>query len=263
MKPAFGQRVRRRCVPGPGVHGLHGVACMMHEASMRDLSYSHVIFDCDGVLVDSETLSAGVLMAMMRAEGFPISQETFRSDFLGRSFAAAAARAAERFGKPLPDDFEARYRSILLDRLKADLRPMPDVVLLLKGMSAPFCLATSSSPQRLAVSLAAAGLDGFFAGRCFTASEVKAGKPAPDLFLHAARSMGAEPSRCLVVEDSELGVRAGLAAGMAVCHFSGGAHVQAGYRLPEGLQPHFAATSMRELGLMFHKFGLSSGPISP
>ena len=140
---------------------------------------------------------------------------------------------------------------------------MPDVIPLLESMSSPFCLATSSSPQRLAVTLAATGLERFFAGRAFTASEVKQGKPAPDLFLHAAQRMGVEPSRCLVIEDSELGVRAGLAAGMTVCHFAGGAHVQAGYRLPEDLAPHHRAATMRELARMFRKFGLSSGPISP
>lgn len=230
---------------------------------MPDVPPTHVIFDCDGVLVDSETLSAGILMSMMKAEGFSISEESFRSDFLGRSFAAAAARAAERFGRPLPADFEARYRGVLLERIKAELKPMPDVVPLLESMSAPFCLATSSSPQRLAVTLAAAGLARYFQGSAFTASEVRHGKPAPDLFLHAAERMGAEPSRCLVIEDSELGVRAGLAAGMAVCHFAGGAHVRAGYRLPEGLTPHYTASGMRELSELFRKFGLSSASVSP
>jgi HAD superfamily hydrolase (TIGR01509 family) len=230
---------------------------------MGETAFALVIFDCDGVLVDSETLSAGILMSMMQAEGFPISEESFRSDFLGRSFAAAAARAADRFGRPLPDDFEGRYRSRLLERLRTDLKPMPDVLPLLGAVSVPFCLATSSSPQRLAVTLAATGLERFFLGRAFTASEVKHGKPAPDLFLHAARRMGVEPSRCLVIEDSELGVNAGLAAGMTVCHFAGGAHVLAGYRLPPEVAPHHVVSSMRELGRLFGKFGLSSGAISP
>jgi HAD superfamily hydrolase (TIGR01509 family) len=217
-----------------------------------------VIFDCDGVLVDSEMLSAGVLMAMMTAEGLPITEHMFRSDFLGRSFAAAAARTEQRFGRPLPADFEARFRSNLLSRMAADLQPMPEVVPLLEAMNAPFCLATGSSPQRLSVSLAATGLTRYFEGRCFTASEVRLGKPAPDLFLHAAQRMGEEPSRCLVVEDSEMGVRAGLAAGMTVWHFAGGAHVKAGYRLPEEVVPHHVVGSMRELAAALRKLGLSS-----
>lgn len=222
-----------------------------------------VIFDCDGVLVDSEMLSAGILMSMMAAEGLHISEDIFRSDFLGRSFAAAAARSAERFGRALPDGFEVRYRNLLLSRMAAELKPMRGVVPLLEAMTAPFCLATSSSPQRLAVSLAATGLARFFEGRCFTASDVRRGKPAPDLFLHAAQRMGAEPSRCLVVEDSEMGVRAGIAAGMTVWHFAGGAHVRAGYCLPEGVQPHHTVASMDDLAAAFRKFGLSSGAISP
>ena len=111
-----------------------------------------VIFDCDGVLVDSEMLSAGVLMGMMTDEGFPLSEEAFRSDFLGRSFAAAALRARERFGRPLPDDFESRYRDRLFATLEAELKPMPGVVHVLAGLQVPFCLATSSSPRRLALS---------------------------------------------------------------------------------------------------------------
>jgi HAD superfamily hydrolase (TIGR01509 family) len=230
---------------------------------MTAATHALVIFDCDGVLVDSEMLSAGVLMSMMKAEGLPISEDIFRSDFLGRSFAAAAARAAQRFGRPLPDGFETRYRNLLLARMAAGLKPMPGVVPLLESVTSAFCLATSSSPQRLAVSLAATGLARFFEGRCFTASDVSLGKPAPDLFLHAAQRMGVEPSRCLVIEDSEMGIRAGLAAGMTVWHFAGGAHVKAGYCLPEGLEPHYAVGSMQELDAMLRKFGLSSSAISP
>lgn len=222
-----------------------------------------VIFDCDGVLVDSEMLSAGVLMGLMAEEGYPLSEEAFRADFLGRSFAAAALRARERFGRPLPEDFESRYRDRLFARLEAELKPMAGVAAVLAAMRAPFCLATSSSPRRLALSLAATGLAGFFEGRCFTASEVQRGKPAPDLFLHAAARMGVAPARCLVIEDSELGVRAGLAAGMEVWHFTGGCHVQAGYRLPDGVTPQRRVGGMPELAAAFHQLGLSSLPLSP
>lgn len=217
-----------------------------------------VIFDCDGVLVDSELLSAGVLMGMMAEEGFPLTEEAFRSDFLGRSFSAAALRAKERFGRALPEDFEGRYRDRLFARLEADLRPMDGVAEVLAALTVPFCLATSSSPRRLALSLRAAGLAPFFEGRCFTASEVPRGKPAPDLFLHAAARLGVAPAQCLVIEDSELGVRAGLAAGMAVWHFTGGCHVRAGYRLPEGLTPRRSVADMPALRAAFRELGLSS-----
>lgn len=222
-----------------------------------------VIFDCDGVLVDSEMLSAGVLMACMAEEGFALSEDAFRSDFLGRSFAAAAARAHERFGRPLPDEFEGRYRDRLFAALEAELQPMAGVGAVLAAMRVPFCLATSSSPRRLALTLKAAGLAAFFAGRSFTASEVKRGKPAPDLFLHAAARMGVAPARCLVIEDSELGVRAGLAAGMPVWHFAGGCHVKAGYALPEGLAVQKVVPGMAELHGAFCDLGLSSPPATP
>ncbi len=218
--------------------------------------FSLVIFDCDGVLVDSEMLSAGVLMTMMEEAGLPITPEIFRSDFLGRSFAAAAARAEQRFGRALPDDFQLQYRERLLARMRIELRVMDGALDVLSDLRVPFCLATSSSPQRLALSLEVAGLEGHFKARAFTASEVQNGKPAPDLFLHAAARMGADPASCLVLEDSEMGVRAGLAAGMTVWHFAGGAHVRAGYRLPDNVRAERTVPSMKGLRAAFAEIGL-------
>lgn len=215
-----------------------------------------VIFDCDGVLVDSEMLSAGVLMAMMEEEGLPITAEIFRSDFLGRSFASASARAALRFGRPLPDGFEQSYRQRLLARMEEQLQPMDGVAQVLSSLRAPFCLATGSSPIRLSVSLRTTGLAGYFAGCTFDVSQVASGKPAPGLFLLAASRMGFAPRDCLVIEDSEMGVRAGLCAGMAVWHFAGGAHVKAGYRLPEDVVPQAAVASMAALLGAFRQIGL-------
>jgi HAD superfamily hydrolase (TIGR01509 family) len=215
-----------------------------------------VIFDCDGVLVDSEMLSASVLMQMMAEIGLPIDKEIFRSDFLGRSFASASARAEKRFGQPMPDDFQIRYRERLLNRMAADLRPMAGVFDLLEAMAVPYCLATSSSPQRLALSLNVTGLAPCFEGRVSTASEVEHGKPAPDLFLLAAARMGEKPGQCLVIEDSEMGVRAAQAAAMPCWHFAGGAHVKAGYTLPPELVPARSIGSMAALRSAFAEIGL-------
>ncbi|WP_395663250.1 HAD family hydrolase [Aestuariivirga sp.] len=215
-----------------------------------------VIFDCDGVLVDSEMLSAEVLMAMMAEAGLPITPEIFRADFLGRSFAAAAARAEERFGRPLPPGFQAHYRKRLLAKMENELTAMPGVLELLRVLDSPYCLATSSSPERLEVSLAVTSLADFFDGRSFTASEVERGKPAPDLFLYAAGKMAVQPSRCIVVEDSEMGLRAARAAGMAAWHYTGGSHVKAGYHLPEDVVPDRSIASMKELGEALSLFGL-------
>jgi HAD superfamily hydrolase (TIGR01509 family) len=219
-------------------------------------SITAVIFDCDGVLVDSEMLSAGVLMGMMAEIGLPITADIFRSDFLGRSFAAAAVRAQQRFGRPLPEDFQLNYRKRLLHRMAEDLRPMTGVTTLLARLRCPFCLATSSSPERLAVSLQVTGLTPAFAARAFTASEVENGKPAPDLFLHAAQRLGVVPRQCLVIEDSEMGVRAARAAGMTVWHFAGGAHVREGYRLPDDVVPDRQVADMAALGEALQALGL-------
>ncbi len=215
-----------------------------------------VIFDCDGVLVDSEMLSARVLMGMMAEVGLPITPEIFRSDFLGRSFAAAAARAEERFQRKLPEGFQLRYRVQLLACMRTELRPMAGIHELLNAMTVPFCLATGSSPQRLKLSLQVTGLSPYFVGRAYTASDVEHGKPAPDLCFHAAARMQTDASRCLVIEDSEMGVRSALAADMRVWHFAGGAHIKAGYRLPDGVAAHRVIADMAELKTAFHENAL-------
>lgn len=215
-----------------------------------------IIFDCDGVLVDSEMLSASVLMGMMAEIGLPITEDIFRSDFLGRSFANAASRASARFGTPLPEDFQLKYRERLLGRMEHELRPMEGVVEMLETVAAPYWLATSSSPQRLELSMRVSGLASYFGGRCSTASEVQHGKPAPELLLHAAERAGFEPVSCLVIEDSEMGILAAQAAGMEVWHFAGGAHVKAGYQLPADVKPDRTINDMRELATALGAAGL-------
>jgi HAD superfamily hydrolase (TIGR01509 family) len=184
---------------------------------------------------------------MMAEAGLPITAEIFRGDFLGRSFASAAQRTEQRFGRPLPAGFQLSYRDRLLSRMSTELRPMEGVFAMLDGLRLPYCLATSSSPPRLELSLRVTGLAPYFEGRAFTASEVKNGKPAPDLCFHAARRMGCAPEDCLVIEDSEMGVRAAQAAGMKVWHFTGGDHVRQGYRLPDDLRPDRVIADMAAL----------------
>lgn len=182
-----------------------------------------VIFDCDGVLIDSEVISARVLVELAAEAGIAFDAAHVREHFLGRSFPTVARSIRDSFGVPLPPDFEAAYRSRLLDRFETELRPTEGVLDLLARLSVPACVATSSSPQRAARSLAIAGLDRFLP-RVFTASLVPRGKPAPDLFLHAAAAMGARPDRCLVIEDSRPGILAARAAGMEVIFYAGGSH---------------------------------------
>jgi HAD superfamily hydrolase (TIGR01509 family) len=217
---------------------------------------SLVVFDCDGVLVDSEMLSAAVLTQAMAEIGFPISDEIFRSDFLGRSFASASQKIEARFGKAMPAGFQELYRARLMARMRGHLQAVPGVMEVLSAMRTPYCLATGSSPQRLAVSLSETGLQDYFNGSCFTASQVPNGKPAPDLFLHAAKAMAVEPAVCLVIEDSEMGVRAGLAAGMTVWQFIGGSHMKSDHALPDDVRPHRVIASMTELKRAFAEIGI-------
>jgi HAD superfamily hydrolase (TIGR01509 family) len=189
-------------------------------------AFDLIIFDCDGVLVDSENLSAEVLMGLLAESGIAIDASVFRADFLGRSFAAAQARLHLRTGKSLPPDFHERYLERLLPCFEKRLRPMPGVETTLRNLNIKSCVASSSNPARLTTSLACTGLAAWFGDHVFSGATVKNAKPAPDLFLHAAAHMGVLPTRCLVIEDSEMGLMAARAAGMAVWHFCGGSHFQ-------------------------------------
>jgi HAD superfamily hydrolase (TIGR01509 family) len=206
---------------------------------VRGMSCDLVIFDCDGVLIDSEVISARMLITELADYGVSIGLPYVTRHFLGRSYPTVLREVRETFGVTLPDRFEADYRARLLAAFVTDLHVMPGVAAVIASLQVPYCLATSSSPERLAHSLALTHLADLFTGRCFTASMVARGKPAPDLFLHAAQTMGVPPARCLVIEDSETGVRAGLAAGMQVWRFTGGSHL-AGLDLtpPPGATPH-------------------------
>jgi HAD superfamily hydrolase (TIGR01509 family) len=190
------------------------------------MAHDLIIFDCDGVLIDSEVISARQLIAELAGYGVAIDMAFVTRQFLGRSYPTVLREVRETFGVTLPDHFEADYRARLLAAFRTDLRLMPGVQAALATLTQPYCLATSSSPERLATSLSLVGLTEAFANRTFTASEVPRGKPAPDLFLHAARTMGHAPTRCLVIEDSLTGIRAGLAAGMTVWRFTGGSHLK-------------------------------------
>ena len=184
-----------------------------------------VIFDCDGVLIDSEGLSGEVLIASLAEIGVAIDFDVFCRHMVGRSFPTVAAELRAQGGAALPDGFEAQYRRRLLARFETELFPTRGVEAMLDALDLPACVATSSSPERVRQSLDVTGLAGRFA-HVFTASEVARGKPAPDLFLHAAARMGAAPSRCLVVEDSLPGLEAARAAGMRALRYTGGAHLR-------------------------------------
>ncbi|MGJ8616346.1 MAG: HAD family hydrolase [Sulfitobacter sp.] len=186
-----------------------------------------VIFDCDGVLIDSEGLSAELLIGALADLGVSVDFDYFCTNFVGRSFPTVARDIEATFDLTLPQDFEQNYRRDLLARFANDLMPTKGVVDILKAITARYCVATSSSPTRVSNSLNIVNLTDYFGKDVFTASEVPRGKPAPDLFLHTAAKMGVDPAHCLVIEDSLPGVEAALAADMQVLRYTGGAHLVA------------------------------------
>ncbi len=184
-----------------------------------------VIFDCDGVLIDSEGLSADVLIGALSDLGLTVDFDYFCTNFVGRSFPTVARDIRTTFDVALPEGFEQNYRRDLLAKFAQDLLPTEGVAGMLGALKTPYCVATSSSPARVSNSLNIVKLAHYFGEDVFTASEVKHGKPAPDLFLHAAARMGVDPAHCLVIEDSLPGVEAAIAANMRVLRYTGGAHL--------------------------------------
>ncbi|XPF95450.1 HAD family hydrolase [Colwellia sp. RE-S-Sl-9] len=184
-----------------------------------------IIFDCDGVLIDSEIISATVLIEQLSTIGIEININYIQQHFLGCSFSSVKEKIHKAFNVKLHNNFENEYRIALLTAFESNLQTTKGIKTVLSQLSVPFCLATSSSPQRTEKALSLVGLTPFFKETVFTASEVKNGKPAPDLFLHAAKTMKVAPENCLVIEDSMAGVTAALSAGMQVIHYKGGLHM--------------------------------------
>lgn len=208
-----------------------------------------VIFDCDGVVADSEPIAVAALTAFLNDVGIPIEEGYVYRNFLGRSWGMVTAVLSTDFGLTLTDEHVDRYRSFLFDRIARNVCPIPGVEEALKSLQRPYCLASSSTPERIAVTLRAIGLSARFHPHVFSASEVKRGKPAPDLFLHAATRMGARPEDCLVIEDSPVGLEAARSAGMTAVAFVGGSHVGPGELRPRiaDFAPDFILEDMRDL----------------
>ncbi|MFZ4154399.1 HAD family hydrolase [Streptomyces pseudogriseolus] len=188
------------------------------------MRYDLVIFDNDGVLVDSEPLSNRHLAAYLTELGHPTTYEDSIRDYMGSAMHRVHDLIEERTGKRLPADFDDVFHARVFAAFERELKPVPGVADVLEKLAAdgvPYCVASSGSHERIRVGHRAAGLNRFFDdGRIFSSQDVGRGKPAPDLFLHAAERMGTTPERCVVVEDSPLGVQAAVTAGMDVYGFT-------------------------------------------
>ncbi|MGW2301841.1 HAD family hydrolase [Streptomyces sp. NPDC001809] len=188
------------------------------------MRYDLVIFDNDGVLVDSEPISNTLLAGYLTELGHPTTYEESLRDYMGSAMHRIHDLVQERSGQRLPEDFDATFHARVFAAFQAELEPVPGAGEVLKQLAdagVPYCVASSGSHERIRVGHRKTGLDVWFADELvFSAEDVGRGKPAPDLFLHAAASMGVAPERCVVVEDSRLGVQAAVAAGMDVYGFT-------------------------------------------
>ncbi|GHH20589.1 HAD family hydrolase [Streptomyces lanatus] len=188
------------------------------------MRYDLVIFDNDGVLVDSEPISNRLLAEYLTELGHPTSYEDSIRDYMGSAMHRIHDLLLERTGRRLPEDFDEVFHARVFAAFERELKAVAgvvDVLEMLVGDRVPYCVASSGSHERIRVGHRTTGIERFFdEGRIFSSQDVGRGKPAPDLFLYAAERMGVEPGRCVVIEDSPLGVQAAVAAGMDVYGFT-------------------------------------------
>jgi HAD superfamily hydrolase (TIGR01509 family) len=181
-----------------------------------------VIFDCDGVLIDSDRLAVKVDVQVLTELGWPLSETEVIERFVGRSDRDAQAEIEAHLGRKLPAGWAEHVEGLYREAFAAELAPVAGVLEALDRITLPTCIASSGTHDHLRYTLRLTGLYERFASRIFSAEEVATGKPAPDLFLHAAARMGADPAGCVVVEDSRPGVEAARSAGMRALAFAGG-----------------------------------------
>ena len=215
---------------------------------------SHVIFDCDGVLIDSEKVSMAVDMALLAQNGIHLSEAEMYLRFVGPTFEDMVAGLEQEYGKVLPSDLSARKDRMMLELYRRDLKPVPGVIPMLRKLALPKSIGTNGPRDRALEALRITGLEPFFGDRLTTYEDVKNPKPAPDVYQLAARRAGFTPAHCLVVEDSVTGATAALAAGCKVIGFTGVAH-----------EPAARARELKELGVshVIHDMGELLGAISP
>ena len=184
--------------------------------------YELIIFDCDGVLVDSERVANEVFARVLREVcGLEFSLEEMFDTFVGHSKLQCLAKVETMTGRPPPEELERRYREDINQALAESVQAVPGIEAVLQQLTLPYCVASSGSHDKMRLTLGKTGLIDYFDGNIFSTSEVERGKPHPDIYLHAAARMGVrDPARCLVVEDNPLGITGAVAAGMRVFGFA-------------------------------------------
>lgn len=184
------------------------------------MKYKCIIFDCDGILVDSEDISHSVLLQMVNGLGINIDKDYAMKNFAGRSLQSSFAHIESILQQPLPDTFEREYRQHTYSLFKTNLKPVAGIEDLLEQISVPICVASSGPMDKILLNLKTTGLYQRFDNKIFSSYQIKSWKPSPKIFLHAAEEMGFEPKDCAVIEDSLAGVRAGMTGGFDVYGFA-------------------------------------------
>ena len=182
--------------------------------------YKCVIFDCDGVLVDSESISNRVMVEMANENGASIDIDYAYRNFKGNAFKTCLIQVEALIQKPLPTTFETEFRQRSFEAFQKEIKPIEGVKDVLEQLQIPFCVASSGPENKIRLNLELTGLDSFFKNNVFSCFEIKKWKPEPDIFLHAAKIMGFKPSECVVIEDSLLGVEAANRGGFDVFGFT-------------------------------------------
>jgi HAD superfamily hydrolase (TIGR01509 family) len=180
------------------------------------LKFELVIFDCDGVLVDSESITNQIFSDMLKELGIFLSAEDIFERFVGRSMPQCLEVLEALLGRPIPDEFVQDYYARTRGALKSELKAVADIDLVLATLGVPYCVASSGTHDKMNTTLGITGLLSKFQGRMYSVTEVPNAKPAPDVFLHAAKQLGVPAAACAVIEDTPTGVRAGVAAEMTV-----------------------------------------------
>jgi HAD superfamily hydrolase (TIGR01509 family) len=183
---------------------------------MTDKPFALVIFDCDGVLVDSEVITSRIFTKMLNDLGIAITVEGTFEKFVGRSMAQCLQMIAGLLDRDVPGDFVHRYNLRITAALNSELKAVPGIAAALDSIQTPYCVASNGTQEKMRTTLGVTGLLPKFKDKMFSISEVARGKPFPDIFLHAATRFGVPPADCVVIEDTPTGVEAGVAAGMTV-----------------------------------------------
>jgi len=181
-----------------------------------------IIFDCDGVLVDTEKIGNGILLSMAAEHGFKMEIEEAYRDFNGRNLKDCFRHIEEAIDKKLPESFEADYRQKSFEAFKTEAKPMEGVLSFIEKLNIAYCVASSGPVEKIRLNLEVAGLLDKFEGKIFSSYQINSWKPEPGIFLHAAKEMGFAVKDCIVLEDSKAGVKAGMQGGFKVYGFANG-----------------------------------------